>query len=117
MKILSKPIQTKKGMSDLANTESTRSSGRTNTGQRYLFMVVDKQRFFSMSVDVQRAFRCWFFLELLLHCNVISRKIWQGTVNLLGGRNLIQCNKSFLTNPLLNQLNSIPLKLTKNLSK
>ena len=117
MTILSKPIQTKKAMSDLANTESTRSSGRTNTGQRYLFMVVDKQRFFSMSVDVQRAFRCWFFFEWLLHCNVISRKIWQGTVNLLGGRNLIQCNKSFLTNPLLNQLNSIPLKLTKNLSK
>ena len=45
MTILSKPIQTKKAMSDLANTESTRSSGRANTEQRYLFMVVDKQRF------------------------------------------------------------------------
>ena len=35
----------------------------------------------------------------------------------VGGWNLIQCNKSFLTNPLLNQLNSISLKLTENLSK
>ena len=42
MKILSKPIQTKKAMSDLANTESTRSSGKTNTEQRYLCMVVDE---------------------------------------------------------------------------
>ena len=42
MTILSKPIQTKKAMSDLANTESTRSSGRANTEQRYLFMVVDE---------------------------------------------------------------------------